>query len=139
MGKKVHAQKPKKQFKLGEEIIDGTDTLYGALQKKFGIDKTQAEGLQPYVSMSSHHIPGQIPYSNFNKPVGNPDVFLKPVQSEEQYIKPGSYAVVDAVQRANGIYAPVGGFKAVMDTKRNNPNFGDQHIDSQLALTGNVL
>ena len=125
MGKKVQTQKSKKQFKLGEEIIDGTDTLAGALQKKFQIDKTQAQGLEPYVSMYSHHIPGQIPYSNFNKPVGNPDVFLKPVQSEEQYIKPGSYAVVDAVQRANDIYAPVGGFKAVMDTKRNNPNFGE--------------
>lgn len=125
MGKKVQQQKPKKQFKLGDEIIDGTDTLYGALQKKFGIDKTQAVGLQPYVSMSSNYTPGQIPYSGFNKPVGNPDVFLKPVESESQYIKPGSYAVIDAVKRANDIYAPVGGFKAVMDAKRANPNFGE--------------
>ena len=139
MGKKVHAQKPKKQFKLGEEIIDGTDTLYGALQKKFGIDKDQAQYIQPFVSNSSVHTPGQIPYSKFRQPVANPDVFFKPTTEEPKDI---SYAVVDAVQRANDIYAPVGGFKAVMDTKRNNPNFGEydklakEYYNTSSAMSG---
>ena len=125
MSKKVQNSKSEKQFKLGDEIIEGTNTLAGALQKKFRIDKDQAQGLESYVSMSSNRTPGQIPYSGFNKPVGNPDVFLKPVESESQYIKPGSYAVVDAVKRANDIYAPVGGFKAAIDSKMSNPNFNE--------------
>lgn len=120
MGKKVQTQKSKKQFKLGEEIIDGTDTLYGALQKKFGIDKDQAQNIQPWVSNSSVHIPGQIPYSKFRQPIDNPDVFFKPTTDEPKDI---SYAVVDAVKRANDIYAPVGGFDAVMAAKRKDKSW----------------
>ena len=120
MGKKVQQQKPKKQFKLGDEIIDGTDTLYGALQKKFDIDKDQAQYIQPWVSNSSVHTPGQIPHAKFRQPVANPDVFFKPTTEEPKDI---SYAVVDAVKRANDIYAPVGGFDAVMAAKRKDKSW----------------
>lgn len=120
MSKKVQNSKSKKQFKLGDEIIDGTDTLYGALQKKFGIDKDQAQYIQPFVSNSSVHLPGQIPYSKFRQPVDNPDIFFKPTIEEPKDI---SYAVVDAVKRANDIYAPVGGFDAVMAAKRKDKSW----------------
>lgn len=123
MGKKV--QKKNKQFDLGGDIIDGTDTLVGAIAKKLNIAPNQAQGIMPLVSKWSNHIPGEIPRAPFNAPVANANEFVDP----NGYKYPGSaYAVVDPVSRTNDIYARHGGFDGVMDAKRSNPNFSGYDV-----------
>ena len=128
MSKKVQNSKSKKQFKLGDEIIEGTDTLLGAIGKKFNISNNQAQAIMPLVSKWSNYTPGEMPRAPFNAPVADVNEFVDP----DGYKYPGSaYAIVDPVQRANNIYARHGGFAGVMKDKQLNPNFSTYESDAK--------